>query len=538
MSEKCDIAILGGGHNGLVCAWYLARAGRSVTVVEKNPVVGGAAVTEEFYPSFRNSVAAYTVSLLQPGIIADMDLKRHGLQMIQRPVGNFWPVEGRAMDGLVLPNTMLGRQEAIARFSRNDAQRLPAYEAALERAGALLRELLLITPPSAGGGFEDIIKSLKFGKRILDCSLEDKETLCDLFTRSVAGFLERWFEHDRVRAALAFDGIVGTLASPYTPGTAYVLLHHSFGELDGARGVWGHAIGGMGAITQAMAKAAIEAGVRIMTHSTVSEVLHNNSRVMALKLASGECIEARAVAVNIPPKLLFRDFLPGLTDTSPAPARFRQIESGSGSFRMNVALSELPDFTCLPGTRQQPHHGAGIIIGPTMEYLDKAWLSARGKGWSEEPVIEMVIPSTIDSSLAPNGKHVASLFVQHVMPQLPAGRSWKNAHEKEAFSRRVIETVSRYAPNFRSSILATQSLSPLDIEQRFGMVDGDIFHGQMGPGQLFSLRPVLGAANYKLPVKGLYLCGAGAHPGGGVTGLPGHNAAREILRDWRKLAKQ
>jgi phytoene dehydrogenase-like protein len=537
MSDNCDIAILGGGHNGLVCAWYLARSGRSVTVVEKNPVVGGAAVTEEFHPGFRNSVASYTVSLLNPKVISDMELSRHGLQLVERPAANFWPVEGRSKDGLLLPNTLQGRQEAMARFSANDARNLPAYEAALEKAANLLRQLLLETPPTAGGGLGDLIKGFRLGKSVIDCSLEEQQTLVDLFTNSVAGFLDHWFEHDRVKAALAFDGIVGTLASPHTPGTAYVLLHHCFGELNGKRGIWGHALGGMGAITQAMAAAATEAGVRIMTHSTVSEVLHDNSRVMALKLASGECLQARAVAVNIPPKLLFRDYLPGLANTRPAPARFRQIASGSGTFRMNVALSELPDFTCQPGIQQQLHHGAGIIIGPTVDYLERAYLSARAKGWSEEPVIEMVIPSTIDPGLAPKGKHVASLFVQHVLPQLPAGRSWKQAHEKEAFSRRVIETVTRYAPNFRSSVLATQTLSPLDLEQRFGLVDGDIFHGQLGPGQLFSLRPVLGAADYRLPLKGLYLCGAGAHPGGGVTGLPGHNAAREIIRDWKKLAK-
>lgn len=530
MASRYDVAILGGGHNGLVCAFYLARAGLSVVVLEKNVVVGGAAVTEEFHPGFRNSVASYTVSLLNPKVIGEMQLREHGLNVVERPVGNFWPaLQGK---GLVMPYGLAERQQAIAEISVRDAARLPEYDAALERAAALLREWILQTPPNAGGGWPEIWKAFSVGRQVATQSVADKQLLTDLFTRSAASFLDQWFESDLVKAAFAFDGVVGTFASPHTPGTAYVLLHHCFGEVNGKAGVWGHAVGGMGAITQAMAKAAQGVGVEIRTDAQVVMVNDDGDKVTGLTLQSGEAIHARSVVANIPPKLLFRAYLSERVVSEPLRARFTSIDTGSGTFRMNVALRELPDFTCRPGS-PHPHHGAGIVIGDSIRYLDHAFHSAGLDGWSREPIVEMLLPSTLDSSLAPSGQHVASLFVQHVMPKLPAPRSWDSPREKQAFADVVIDTVTRYAPNFRSSILGTQILSPLDLEQRFGLVDGDIFHGQLRLGQLFSARPVLGAADYRLPVPGLYLCGSGAHPGGGVTGVPGHNAAREILRDFR-----
>jgi phytoene dehydrogenase-like protein len=497
-SGEIDVVIIGGGHNGLTCAAYLAAAGLAVTVVEKNDVVGGAALTEEFHPGFRNSVASYTVSLLNPRIIADLDLARHGLEIIERPAGNFWPVEDaryRLMRGDIAE-----RQAAIAQFSARDAERFPAYDAMLERAAGVLRDLVLTTPPNAGGGIAELIKAGAASRHVARLPLEEKRVLLDLFTRSASDFLDGWFESDVVKASFAFDGIVGNYAAPSTPGTAYVLLHHCFGEVNGRRGAWGHAIGGMGSITQAMASAA----------------------------------KARAVASNVPPKLLFRDLVPEAAVAPETRALFTGMKTGSGTFRMNVALSELPDFICRPGKRGQDHHGAGIIIGPTLQYLERAYLDARIGGWSREPVVEMLIPSTLDSTLAPPGRHVASLFVQHVAPHLPDGRSWEDAGEKERFADLVIDTVSAHAPNFRRAVIARQVLSPLDLEQRFGLIDGDIFHGQLSLDQLFSLRPVMGFADYRLPVKGLYLCGSGAHPGGGVTGVPGHNAAREIVRDLKR----
>jgi len=522
-----DVAIIGGGHNGLTAAAYLARAGLKPVVLEKNAVAGGAALTEEFHPGFRNSVASYTVSLLDPGVISDLDLHNHGLRIIERPAANFMPIDGER--GFFWPYGMAAKQAEIAKLSARDAERYPAYDAALERAASVLRDLTRTTPPNAGGGWIELLKGAGIGRRVLGLTLEDQRLLTDLFTKSAADFLDPWFENDHVKALFAFDGIVGSYASPWTPGTAYVLLHHCFGEVNGKMGVWGHAVGGMGAITQAMARSAEAAGVVIRLDAPVRRVVVEKGRAAGVELQSGEIVRARAVAANVGPKLLFRDLIDA-GDVDPVlRQRFTTIKTGSATFRMNVALSELPRFTARP--EPGPHHGAGIVIAPTMAYMEHAYLDAKRDGWAREPVVEMLIPSVLDETLAPKGQHVASLFVQHVAPKLPGGRTWENPQEKERFADIVIETVTRHAPNFRRSVLGMQALSPLDLEMRFGLVDGDIFHGQLSLDQLFSTRPVLGYANYRMPVAGLYLCGSGAHPGGGVTGLPGRNAAREMVRD-------
>jgi phytoene dehydrogenase-like protein len=530
-NKRFDVAIIGGGHNGLAAAAYLARAGAQVVVLEKNDRVGGAALTEEFHPGFRNSVAAYTVSLLNPKIIRDLDLAAHGLRIVERPVANFWPVDEARY--LVMPYGLAGRQNAIAAFSQRDAARVAGYDRALEAAANVLRGLVLETPPNAGGGLVEMVRAGLAGRRLLKIGLEEQRLLVDLFTKSASDFLDGWFESEVVKGALAFDGIVGAYAAPSTPGTAYVLLHHCFGEVNGRSGVWGHAIGGMGAISDALRRAAEAAGAIVRTASAVGRVIVDGGRAAGVELETGERIAARAVAANVGPKLLFRDLVDPDAIEPGVRARLVSIRTGSGTFRMNVALSELPDFRCRPGTRRQDHHGAGIVIGPTIEYLERAYLDARLEGWSRKPVVEMLIPSTLDNSLAPAGQHVASLFVQHVAPKLPLPRTWENPAERERFADLVIDTVTEHAPNFRSAVLGRQCLSPLDLEHRFGLVDGDIFHGQLGLDQLFSTRPVMGHANYRMPMPGLYLCGAGAHPGGGVTGVPGHNAAREIARDLR-----
>lgn len=527
-----DVIVVGGGHNGLTAGAYLAGAGFKTAVLEKNENVGGAAISEAFAPGYRNSVASYTVSLLNPQVIAGLELAKYGLKIVERPAANFWPVPGTT-GGLLMPYGLGPRQQAIAAFSKADAARLPAYDDALERAANVLRDLVMRTPPNAGGGLLELLKGGAAGRRVLKLGLDDQRSLLELFTASASDFLARWFENETVKAAFAFDGIVGAYAAPSTPGTAYVLLHHCFGEVNGKKGIWGHALGGMGAISDAIAAAARARGAVIRTGAKVARLLLDSGRAAGVVLETGEEILARAVAAGVPPKLLFRDLVPEGAVSPDVRRCFAGIKSGSGTFRMNVALSELPDFTCRPGKAQAIHHGAGIIIGPTLEYLETAYLDARQSGWSKAPVVEMLIPSTIDPSLAPVGKHVASLFVQHVAPNLPDGRSWANAHERQAFGDLVIDTVTHHAPNFRSAVLHTQALSPLDLEQRFGLIDGDIFHGQLGLGQLFSARPVLGYANYRMPVPGLYLCGAGAHPGGGVTGVPGMNAAREIIGDLR-----
>ncbi|MEQ1711259.1 MAG: NAD(P)/FAD-dependent oxidoreductase [Hyphomicrobium sp.] len=527
-----DAVVLGGGHNGLVTGAYLAAAGLKTLILEKNDRIGGAALTEEFAPGFRNSVAAYTVSLLNIKVIVDLELETYGLQIVERPAANFWPVDQRR--GLLMPYGIDGRKSAIAQFSEHDAGRLSDYDRALEHGALVVRDLLLRTPPNAKGGVMSVFRGLELGRDLIRMPVADQRRLLDLFTMSASDFLGQWFESDVVKGALAFDSIVGAYAAPSTPGTAYVLLHHAFGETNGKSGVWGHAIGGMGAISEALGRAARARGATIRAGATVAGVLVEAGRAAGVVLDTGEEIRAKVVASNVAPKLLFSKLLPEGAVEPELRRHFTGMKTGSGTFRMNVALGELPDFTCRPGKDKQVHHGSGIVIGPTLDYLERAYFDARMTGWSQQPVVEMLIPSTIDPTLAPEGQHVASLFVQHVAPHLPDGRTWANAHEKEAFADLVIDTVTSHAPNFKRAVMARQVLSPLDLEQRFGMPDGDIFHGQLTLDQLYSARPVLGHADYRMPVPALYLCGAGAHPGGGVTGVPGHNAAREIIRDFKK----
>ncbi len=529
-----DVVVIGGGHNGLVAAAYLAGAGLKVTVLERRAQVGGAAATEEFHPGFRNSVAAYTVSLLNPKVIRDLDLPAHGLRVVERPLLNFLPLP----DGRYLKSGPGWTQTEVAKFSTRDAERLAAYEARLERQADVLRALALQTPPNLETGqglaasLGALLDTAKVGARLRSLGLEGQRDTLELFTRSAGDVLDQWFESDPIKALLGFDGIVGTYASPYAPGTAYVLLHHCWGEVNGRRGVWGHAIGGMGAITQAMARACAARGVEIRTGVAVSEIVIEKGRAAGVVTAAGERIAARAVVSNLHPKLTFERLLDSATLPADFRARIASYRSGSGSLRMNLALSELPSFSALPGRERAEHHGAGIVIAPSLAYMERAFFDARLNGWSAAPIIEMLIPSTLDDSLAPPGRHVASLFCQHVAPQLPGGRSWDEA--REAVADLMIDTVEAYAPGFRASVIARQILSPLDLERDFGLVGGDIFHGQLSLDQLYSARPVLGHADYRSPIRGLYMCGASTHPGGGVTGAPGFNAAREMIRDFRR----
>ena len=527
MAARCDVAIIGAGHNGLVCASYLAKAGLKVKVFERRRVVGGAAVTEEFHPGFRNSVCAYTVSLLNRKIVEDLNLYAHGLKIIERPLANFLPIDAtRYLKGHASPEKM---KTEVARHSTNDAANLADYEATLLRLAKILQSFLLETPPNVGGGPTDWWRLWKTGRRFSQLDLEDQRDFADIMTLSADGFLSRWFESEPVKALFAFDGVVGNYASPRMPGTAYVLLHHCFGDIMGQPGAWGHAIGGMGAITQAMAKAAELEGVEIETACPVRQVRSENGVVRGLELEDGRQISARAVAANTHPTLLFGKLLDQKSVPPEILKRMAQIKSSSATLRMNVALSELPDFLCQPDCRQSEHHTAGIVFAPSIQYMEMAYRDAQDFGWSRKPIVEILIPSTIDETLAPSGQHVASLFCQHFDPNLSDGRSWDNCRDTAVEA--IIDTVNEHAPNFRSSLIATQVLTPLDLEREFGLVGGDIFHGCLSVNQLFSARPTLGYADYRMSLKGLYLCGSGAHPGGGVTGAPGHNAAREILRD-------
>jgi len=521
---RYDAVVVGAGHNGLVCACYLAARGLNVCMLERRAVAGGAAVTEEFHPGFRNSTASYTVSLLHPKVIRDLRLAEHGLRIVERPFANFLPLPDGAY--LKVGGGIEATQREVARFSRRDAERLPEYYRRLDVVADVLRELLLETPPNAGGGISELLPAWKSARALRRLPLAAQRDVLDLFTISAAEWLDRWFESDPIKACFGFDSVVGNFASPYAPGTAYVLLHHVFGEVNGKKGAWGHAIGGMGAITRAMRREAEARGVEIRTGAAVERIVVAAGRASGVVLADGTQITAKHVVSNAHPRWL----LGALPDVAGEwREAFGNYRSESATFRMNVALAELPDFASLPGREAADHHRSGIIMAPSLAFMDRAWASANARGWSGEPIVEMLIPSTVDDSLAPPGKHVASLFCQHFRYALPDGRDWDAERERAADA--VMEQVTRFAPNFKASVLGRRILSPLDLEREFGLVGGDIFHGKLSLNQLFSARPALGFASYRMPVKGLYLCGSGAHPGGGVTGVPGHNAAREILRD-------
>jgi len=539
-SRVFDAVLIGGGHNGLVCAAYLAAAGLDVCVCERRGVVGGAAVTEAFHPGFRNSTASYTVSLLDPGVIRDLRLVEHGLSIVERPFANFLPLSATPGDFLKVGGGVEATQREVARFSRADAEALPSYYAMLERVADVLRDLVHRTPPDvATPGRPDwsaLVDAWKTLRPFRALSLAGRRDVVDLFTKSAGEILDRRFESAPVKAAFGFDAVVGNFASPYAAGSAYVLLHHVFGEVNGRRGQWGHARGGMGAITQAMAQECVARGVTIRTGAAVARVIVKGARACGVELDSGDVVEAKRVVANVNPKLLFGKLVDARHVDADFRARMEAYRCGSGTFRMNVALSALPDFACLPSEgAAAPHHASGIVVAPSLAYMERAYFDAKTAGWSRAPIVEVLLPSVVDDSLAPPGMHVASLFCQHVHPDLPAvrpGTTWDDARDEVADL--MIDTVDAMAPNFRASVIARRALTPLDLEREFGLTGGDIFHGALGLDQLFATRPTLGAASYRMPVRGLYLCGAGAHPGGGVTGLPGRNAAREILRDAKR----
>jgi phytoene dehydrogenase-like protein len=521
-----DAIIIGAGHNGLTCAAYLGMAGLRVRVLERRDVVGGACVTEEFHRGFRNSTAAYTVSLLQAKVIRDLKLQQHGLRIVERRAQNFLPLP----DGRYLLAAEGRTEREIAKFSVADAERYPAYQAEIGRVAAVLRSIVLEAPPNLalghlGHSVRELGKMATVAKRLWRG--DGLKAAVRLLRKSAGDILDGWFDTDPIKALLGFDAVVGNFASPYTPGCGYVLLHHVFGEVNGKRGAWGHAIGGMGAITQAMASAAGEHGVRIDVSAPVREIIVERGRAAGVVLKDGTPIRARTVIANVDPQQLLQTLIPRGIVPRAVDGRMKRWKAGSATFRMNVALSKLPDFSALPGAGD--HLTAGIIMAPSLSYMDRAYRDCLRDGWSRAPIVEMLIPSTLDDSLAPAGAHVASLFCQHVAPRLADGSSWDQ--HRETVADLMIDTVESFAPGFKSSVIGRQSLSPLDLERIFGLPNGDIFHGALTLDQLYSVRPMLGYAAYRMPVPGLYLCGSGAHPGGGVTGAPGHNAAQAVIAD-------
>ena len=526
VAEQYDAIVVGGGHNGLVCAGYLARAGLKVKVVEKRRTVGGAAVTEEFHPGFRNSVCSYVVSLLHPQVIHDLELAKHGLTILDRPSGYLCLLPGGA--ALQLPRDVAAAKREIAKLSPRDAESYAELDEELCEIGMALRAVMAEPPPNFGGGLADLWQALKLGNKLRALPGPLQAALAELMTSSIGDYVAARFERAELQGALGFEGVIGNFASPYHPGTAYVLLHHMFGEVNGQPGAWGHAVGGMGAITQAMARSAEARGVDIETDAPVREIIVEGGKAKGVVLEDGRAIRAGIVAGNVHPQLLFLKMMDGGSLPDDFRRRIAHWRSKSATFRMNLALSELPAFTSLTGDAAA-HMKGSINIAPSLDYLQRAYDDARAFGWSKAPVVSMNIPSVLDDTLAPKGAHVASLFCQHFDFDLPDGQSWDDAKERAADL--IIDTVAEHAPNLKRAIVGRQVLSPLDLEREFGLIGGDIFHGAIHLDQIFSLRPAAGYADHRTPIAGLYLCGSGAHPGGGVTGLPGRNAARAILKD-------
>jgi phytoene dehydrogenase-like protein len=526
LAQKYDAVIVGGGHNGLVTAAYLARAGRKTLVLEARELVGGCSVTEEVWPGYRVSTAAYLTSLLQERIIRDLDLPKYGYQVDAKDPAFFSPFpDGRY---LFMWQDRTKTLAEIAKFSKRDAERYTAYEEHLERLSVVVEGLLLTTPPPfPPSGLAALIEYLKLAGRMRGLSRGEMVGLVKIFTQSASDFLDDWFESPELKVTLATDGVIGANGGPRSAGTAYILLHHCMGGVAGHRGLWGFVRGGMGAVSNAIADAARAAGAEIRTNAPVSRILTANGRVTGVALASGEEIPASTVASNCDPKRTFLQLLdPSALDPSFVDA-IRKFRSEGTSLKINLALSGLPDFKALPGT-PGPHHGATMHICPSIEYVERAWDDAKYGRPSKSPMLEMTIPTMYDPSLAPAGKHIMGIFLQYAPYTLSEG-TWDDL--REPFYNRVIDIIEEYVPNIRDIIIDKMVLSPLDLERRFGIAGGNIFHGEMSLDQMFVMRPVAGWARYRTPIRGLWLCGSGAHPGGGVMGAPGYNAAREMLKE-------
>jgi phytoene dehydrogenase-like protein len=527
MTQHYDVIVIGGGHNGLTNAAYLAKAGKKVVVLERRHVLGGAAVTEEIIPGFLFSECSYVVSLLRPEIIRDLDLSRHGLEILPLD-GTFTPMPSG--DYLWRMNDHGRTVREIRRHSRVDAEAYEEFSKVMTPMCRFVKPILSMIPPDPTTLRPKDLRQLHFlMQRFRDLSSDERYTLVQLMTMSAADFLDQWFETDVLKATMSASGIIGTFLGIRSPGTAYVLLHHYMGEIDGVFRSWGFSRGGTGAISNAIAAAAREAGVEIRTKASVGKIIVKNGRACGVSLTSGEELTANVVSSSVDPHLTFEKFL----DASELPGDFldevKRYKFRGSSGKVNLALDGLPEFKCLPG--DGAHLRGALSISPSVEYMERAYDDAKYGNFSRRPYIDMVIPSLTDPSVAPPGKHVMSCFVQYAPYKLTNG-TWDDA-KREAFGDNVVETISEHIPNIKKIIVGRQVLTPLDLEREFGLTQGNIFQGELSLEQLFFLRPVPGWAYYKTPIRNLYMCGSATHPGGGIMAAPGRIASTVILREWK-----
>ena len=529
-SSKYDAIVIGGGHNGLTTAAYLARAGKKVLVLERRHVLGGAAVTEEVFPGFKFSVCSYVVSLLRPEIIRDLDLPRHGLEILPLD-GTFTPMPSG--DYLWRVNDHGKTHREIARHSKLDAEAYDEFGKAMQAMCRFVKPILSMVPPDpATLRPKELMKLLFIGRRFQGMTSEDKYNQVQLMTMSAIDFLDQWFETDVLKATMSASGIIGTFLGVRSPGTAYVLLHHYMGEIDGAFRSWGFARGGTGAISNAIADAAREAGAEIRTQAPIAKIIVKNSKATGVVLADGDEIYADIISSSVDPRLTFTKFIEDGTLPVEFLEEVNRYKFRGSSGKVNLALDALPSFKCMPGPGA--HLRGAISISPNVEYMERAYDDAKYGNFSRRPYIDMVIPTLTDPSVAPPGKHIMSCFVQYAPYKLRPGLNWDD--QKEAFGDNVINTIAEYAPNIKDIILHRQVVTPLDLEREFGLSEGNIFQGELSLEQLFFLRPVPGWAQFRTPIKNLYMCGSATHPGGGIMGGPGRLAALEILKDFKGLA--